>query len=93
MTKKDDNHKDNYKEIFEELVKERFDEITELTDKIIQNDLLYCFKSSTCRKIFNGFNNDIELFKEINFGEMRLEESKKLQNELLKSKENIKRKV
>ena len=26
LTNKDDNHKDNYKKIFEELVKERFDE-------------------------------------------------------------------
>ena len=34
-----DYHKDNYKEIFEELVKERRDEIKELTDEINQNDL------------------------------------------------------
>ena len=31
---------DNYKEIFEELVKERFDEIRELTNEINQNDLI-----------------------------------------------------
>ena len=37
LTSKDD-HKDSYKEIFEELVKERFDEIKELSDKINQND-------------------------------------------------------
>ena len=36
LTNKDD-HKDNYKQKIEELVKERFDEIKELTDEINQN--------------------------------------------------------
>ena len=44
------DHKDNYKEIFEELVKERFDEMKELTDKINQNDLIHYFKSNSARK-------------------------------------------
>ena len=43
LTNKND-HKDNYKEIFEELVKENFDEIKELTDEINENDLIYNFK-------------------------------------------------
>ena len=42
LTNKDD-HKGNYKEIFEEQVEERFDEIKELTNEIIQNDLIYYF--------------------------------------------------
>ena len=50
LTNKDDGHKDNCKQIFEELVKERFDEIKELTDEINQNDLTYHFKSNTSRK-------------------------------------------
>ena len=40
LTNKDD-HKDNCKEIFEELVRERFEEIKELTDKINNNYLIY----------------------------------------------------
>ena len=40
LTNKND-HKDNYKEIFEELVTERFDEITELANEINQDDLTY----------------------------------------------------
>ena len=40
LTNKDD-HKDNCKEIFAELVKERFDEIKELTDEINNNYLIY----------------------------------------------------
>ena len=55
-----DCHKDNYKEIFEKLVKERFDEIKELTDEISQNDLTYYFKGKTARKRFDDFNNGIE---------------------------------
>ena len=34
-----DKHKDNYKEIFEELVKERFDEIKKISYEINQNYL------------------------------------------------------
>ena len=61
LTNKDD-HQDNYKEIFEELVKERFDEIEELTNEINQNNFIYYFKGNTFRKRFNDFNNGIELF-------------------------------
>ena len=39
LTDKDD-HEDNYKEIFEELVKEIFDEIKELTDETDEINLL-----------------------------------------------------
>ena len=46
----DDDHKCNYKKIFEELVKERLNEIKELTNEINQNDLIYCFKGNTARK-------------------------------------------
>ena len=87
LTNKDDDHKDNYKEIFEELVKERFDEIKELTNEINQNDLIYYFKGNTARKRFDDFNNGIKLFEKIESGEMKLEEAKKLQN-LFKSSLN-----
>ena len=40
LTNKND-HKDNYKEIFEELVTERFDEITELANERNHDDLTY----------------------------------------------------
>ena len=51
LTNKDEDHKDNYKEIFEELVKERFDEIKELTKEINQNELIYCFKDNKERDL------------------------------------------
>ena len=86
LTNKDD-HKENYKERFEELVKERFDEVKELTNKINQNDLIYYFKGNITRKMFDDFLNDIKLFRKIQSGEVKLEEAKKLQN-VFKSKLN-----
>ena len=86
LTNKDD-HKENYKERFEELVKERFDEVKELTNKINQNDLIYYFKGNITRKMFDDFLNDIKLFRKIQPGEVKLEEAKKLQN-VFKSKLN-----
>ena len=75
LTIKED-HKDNYKEIFEKLVKEKFDEIKELTHEINYDDLTYYFKGNTARKIFGDFNNGIERFRKIRSGEMKLEETK-----------------
>ena len=79
LTNKDD-HQDNYKEIFEELVKEKFDEIKELTYEIKNDDLIYYFTSNTARKRFYDFNNGIECFRKIQYGELKLEEANKLQN-------------
>ena len=55
-----DDHKDNYKEIFENH-KEISYEIKELTDEI-NHDKTYYLKVNTTRKIFDNFNNAIELF-------------------------------
>ena len=71
-----DDHKDNYKNIFEELVKERFHEIKELTDEKNQNDLICYFKGNTFRKRFGNFNNGIEFFKKIKSGEKKQIRSK-----------------
>ena len=48
--------------MFEEIVKERIDEIKRLTDEIKKNDLTYYFKGDAARKRFNDFNNGIEHF-------------------------------
>ena len=68
------------KKIFEELVKEKFDEIKELTNEINQNELIYYFKGNTARRRFDDFNNDIELFEKVKSGKIKLKEAKKLQN-------------
>ena len=77
-----DDYKDDHKEIFEELVKERFDEIKESTDEINRNDSIYYFKGITFRKRFGDFKNGIELFKKIKSGEMKLEEEKNCRTHL-----------
>ena len=41
---------------FEELVKERFDEIKELTNEINHGDLIYYFNDNTARKRFDDFS-------------------------------------
>ena len=60
LTNKND-HNNNYTEIFEELVKQRFDEIKELTNEIDHNDLTYYFKGNTVRKRLDDFNNVMEI--------------------------------
>ena len=75
-----DNHKSIYKEIFDQLVKEKFDEMKELTYEIEHDDLIYYFKNNTARKNSNVFDNGIELFRKIQSGEMKLKDAKELQN-------------
>ena len=60
------DHKSIYKEIFDKLVKEKLDEIKELTYKIDHDYLIYYFKNDTTEKRFNDFDYGIELFKEYN---------------------------
>ena len=73
-----DNDKDNYsyKEILEEIFKERFDEIKELAHEINHNDLIFWFKGNVAIKRFDHFNNGIELFRKIQSGEIKLNETK-----------------
>ena len=52
LTNKND-HKSTYKEIFDKLVKEKSDEIKELSDPINHNDLIHYFKNNTTTKDFN----------------------------------------
>ena len=77
-----DNHKYICKETFDEIVKERLDEIKELIDEISFNDSTYYFKCNTTRKRFDDLNTNIELFKVIKSGEIKLEEAKQLENVL-----------
>ena len=74
-----DDHKDIYKEIFDKLAQEKSDKIKELTYEIDYDDLTYYFTGNKARKRFDDFNNEIELFRKIQSGEIKLEESKKLQ--------------
>ena len=54
-----DHHKDIYKEILDQIVKEKIDNIRELTDEINDHYLRYYFIGDTARKSFDDFNNGI----------------------------------
>ena len=69
-----DHHKDIYKETFENLIKEHFDKIKELTYEINHDDLTYYFKGDTAKKRVDNFNDGAELFfKKIQSDEMKLQ--------------------
>ena len=50
-----------------------------MNDEINHDDLIHC-QGNTAIKRFDDFNNGIEHFRKIQSGEMKLEESIKLQN-------------
>ena len=79
LTNKDD-HRSIYKKVFYNVVKERFDGITELTDEIDYNDLIYHFKNNNNNRNFNDFHNGSGLFKKIQPGKMKLKDAEKQQN-------------
>ena len=65
LTNKDD-HKSIYKKIFDKLVKQRFDEIKELTYETDHDDLRYYFKNSTAKKILIILMTVWNFFKKYN---------------------------
>ena len=70
----------SFKEIVDKIVKEKIDEIRELTDEINHCYLTLYFKRDTAEKTFDGFNNGMILFEKIQHGKIKLEKEKKLQN-------------
>ena len=59
------DQKENYKEIFENIVKERFEEIKQSNNNINHENLIFYFKSNNARKRFDGFSNCIKLLRKI----------------------------
>ena len=59
------------------MVEKRFDEIKELTDKINHEDLICFFTGNAARERNYHFNNDIEIFRKIQSGKMKLQLAKK----------------
>ena len=80
LTNKDDT-KLPYQQIFEEHVKEKFDEIIKLTHETNIDDLIYYFKGDISKKKSYDFESGVKPFEEMQFGNIRLEQAKKLQNE------------
>ena len=69
-------NRDDYKIIFEELVKERFDDTIKLINEKNPDDLIYYSISNTARKRTDDFNNAIEPFQKIKPGNMKIDEAK-----------------
>ena len=75
--------------MIDKIVKEKFDGTKELTYKKDHDNLIYYFKNGTVKKFFNDSDNGIELFKEIQSAEMKLEDAKELQNIFTKYQNEI----
>ena len=79
------------KEIFNELVDERLEKITDLDKKVNSDDLIYRYKGNTADVKFDKFDNALNIINKIQNGEIKLEDVKYNQ-EKFKSWRNKKRK-
>ena len=68
------------KEIFNELVDERREKITDLDKKVYTDDLIYASKGSTIDGKFDNFNNALNIINEIQNGEISLADVKNNQD-------------
>ena len=74
------------KEIFNKLVDEGLDEITELVKKVNHDDLIYRCKGKNPDETFDKFDNALNLINKIKNGEIKLDEAK---NDQIKFKLNL----
>ena len=74
------------KEIFNKLVDEGLDEITELVKKVNHDDLIYRCKGKNPDEKFDKFDNALNLIDKIKNGEIKLDEAK---NDQIKFKLNL----
>ena len=70
--------------LLKKIGKEKPSKIEELTSEIDHDNLIYYFENNTASKDCTNFENGVELYNKIKFGEMKLEDVKELQN-ILKS--------
>ena len=86
------------KEIFNELVDERLEKITDLDKKVNSDDLIYRYKGNTADVKFDKFDNALNITNEIQNGEIRLADVKNYQEKFksylgeIKKEKNQKRK-
>ena len=64
------------KEIFNEVVDERREKITDLDKKVNSDDLIYRYKSNTADVKFDEFDNALNIINKIENGEIRLADVK-----------------
>ena len=64
------------KEIFNELVDERLEKITDLDEKVNSNDLIYRYKGNTANAKFGEFHNSFDIINKIRDGKTDLADVK-----------------
>ena len=70
------------KEIFNELVDERLEKITDLDKKVNSDDLIYRYKGNTADVKFNEFDNAFDIIDKIRDGKIDLSDVKNNQENL-----------
>ena len=79
------------KEIFNEFADERIKEITELTEKVNYDDLMYRYKGNTTNVKFDQFDNAFSLLDKIRDGKISLTDAKYDQAEFKSDLNEIKK--
>ena len=80
----------NRNKIFDKLVDERFEGITELEKKVYPDKLIYRYKGLTADKKFDEFDNALNLLDKIQEGEISLAKAK---NDQITLKPNLGKKT
>ena len=71
-----------HKEIFNELVDDRLEKITDLDKKVNKDDLIYRYKGNTADVKFDKFDNAFDIIDKIRDGKIDLFDKKNNQNKL-----------
>ena len=62
----------NKKEIFNKLVEERIEKITDLDENVNRNDLVYRYKGKSLNENFDEFDNALDIISKIRDGKKDL---------------------
>ena len=71
------------KEIFNKLIDERLEKITDLDERVNRNDLIYRYKGKVADRKFDEFDNALDIINKIRDGKKDLAEVKKNQQEFI----------
>ena len=70
------------KEIFDKLIDERLEKITDLDERVNRNDLIYRYKGNVADRKFDEFDNALDIINKIRDGKKDLADVKKINKNL-----------
>ena len=70
------------KEIFDKLIDERLEKITDLDERVNRNDLIYRYKGKVADRKFDEFDNALDIINKIRDGKKDLADVKKINKNL-----------